>query len=111
MLGIFFQICSRLCGFGPLRCRFADVAGQGLRLGGFVLALVSALSAPQAHAQEVNCQDPANLGNDECIGLPPDPALGDPTNLIPLLAPVLGVAFAGALAGAGGSSTPSTTSQ
>jgi hypothetical protein len=74
-------------------------------------AILFAISPMMTSAQTIDCQDPANLANDECLGVPPDPALGNPTNLIPLLTPLVGFALAGALAGTGGTSTPSTTNQ
>ncbi len=78
---------------------------------GLIGAALLAIWPITTSAQTLDCQNPANLGNDECLGVPPDPALGNPTNLIPLLTPLIGLAVAGALAGTGGTSTPSTTKQ
>lgn len=78
---------------------------------GLIGAALLAIWPITTSAQTLDCQNPANLGNDECLGVPPDPALGNPTNLIPLLTPLIGLAVAGALAGTGGTSTPSTTNQ
>ena len=76
----------------------------------FIAAL--AFSAQGALAQDgvvvtpgVNCEDPANAANQACLGLP-DPTLPI-TNLVPIVAPILG---AGVLIGLGGGSSSSTTS-
>ncbi len=53
----------------------------------------------------VNCEDPANVASEACLGLP-DPQL-PVTNFVAVGGAVLG---SGLLAGLGGGSTPSTTS-
>jgi hypothetical protein len=79
-----------------------------------VLLLLSSASFAQedvvagAPSEEVDCDDPNNAEEDECLGLP----IGgqDITNFVPLVAPLLVVAaVAVALAGGGTTSTVSTT--
>lgn len=74
---------------------------------------VAAMLVTPAFAQDVTqqagCEDPKNAGSDECLSLPSQ--AGDPTNLVPFLAPAAGAAAVIALAGGGGTtSTTSTTS-
>lgn len=59
--------------------------------------------------QQIDCDDPNNADDDECLGLPVG---GDTiTNFVPLIAPLLGVgAVAAAVAGGGGGDTTSTVS-
>lgn len=95
-------------GLNPLYDTYAAFKSGQIFLMGAVLCTIWPM---MASAQTIDCQDPANLVNDECLGVPPDPALGNPTNLIPFLTPLVGLAVAGALAGTGGTSTPSTTNQ
>jgi len=76
------------------------------------LLLFTSLALPafaQNVTQQINCEDPENAGSDECLALPS--VAGDPTNLVPFLAPAAGAAAVIALAGSGGTtSTTSTTS-
>tara|TARA_Y100000588_G_scaffold393626_2_gene510365 strand:- start:573 stop:842 length:270 start_codon:yes stop_codon:yes gene_type:complete len=79
----------------------------------FLMAGAMVVSAQNALAQQVtpttppiNCEDPANVSNQACLGLP-DPNLPI-TNFAPVIAPVAGAVFLGALGGGG--STPSTPS-
>jgi|TARA_R110002049_G_scaffold309015_1_gene515831 hypothetical protein len=57
----------------------------------------------------INCENPANIDKEACLGLP-DPN-APITNFVPLVAPVLGAAALAGLGGGGSaSSTPSTPS-
>lgn len=77
------------------------------------ILLLVASAAPvfaQDTGQAIDCDEPSNAEREECLALP---NVGDNqpiTNFVPLIAPFLGVAAAGALLGGGGTtSTPSTT--
>lgn len=60
---------------------------------------------------QIDCSDPANAAQDECLGLPPGPEI---TNFAPIVAPLLAGAAIAAIGGGGSSdgttSTTSTTS-
>ena len=78
-----------------------------------LMAGAAVFSAQTALAQQVtpvtppiNCEDPANVNSQACLGLP-DPNLPI-TNFVPVVAPIAGAVFLGAVAGGG--STPSTPS-